>query len=94
MFAVNCFAAGQSRAVPNGTLTVAATDTGPAIVGRLFAPFATTKATGTGLGLTVARRAATDHGGALTVANRTAGGAAFLLTLPAAEVTGAETAPR
>jgi signal transduction histidine kinase len=69
-----------------GTIRVEVTDTGPGIdpsaSDRLFTPFATTKPTGTGLGLTVARRVAKDHGGTLTAANRPAGGACFTLTLP------------
>jgi two-component system, NtrC family, sensor histidine kinase HydH len=69
-----------------GPMTVEVTDTGPgiapAIAARLFTPFATTKAVGTGLGLTMARRVARDHGGTLTAANRPAGGACFTLTLP------------
>lgn len=78
-----------ASAGPDGTMAVAVTDTGPginpAIAGRLFTPFATTKSVGTGLGLTVARRVAHDHGGSLTGANRPGGGAAFTLTLPAGE---------
>jgi signal transduction histidine kinase len=72
-----------------GILTVEVTDTGPgidpAMAGRLFTPFATTKPTGTGLGLTIAQRVARDHGGTLTAANRTGGGACFTLTLPVLE---------
>lgn len=75
---------------PGGSMTVEVTDTGPGIdplvADRLFTPFVTTKATGTGLGLTVARRVARDHGGTLTAANRPEGGARFTLTLPVAEV--------
>jgi signal transduction histidine kinase len=74
---------------PDGGPTVSVTDTGPgidpAVAGRLFTPFATTKPTGTGLGLTIARRVATDHGGTLTAGNRPDGGACFTLCLPAAE---------
>jgi signal transduction histidine kinase len=70
----------------NGTLVVEVTDTGsgidPAIADRLFTPFTTTKLTGTGLGLTVARRVANDHGGSLTACNRPEGGACFTLILP------------
>jgi signal transduction histidine kinase len=77
-----------------GILTVAVTDAGPgidpAVAARLFTPFATTKPTGTGLGLTVARRIARDHGGTLTAANGSHGGATFTLTLPAAEASDAE----
>ena len=77
---------------PDGTLVVEVTDTGPgidpALAGRLFTPFATTRPTGTGLGLTVARRVAKDHGGTLTAATRPEGGAVFTLTLPGAEANG------
>lgn len=72
-----------------GMMKVEVTDTGPgidpAIAARLFTPFATTKSTGTGLGLTVARRVARDHNGTLTAANRTEGGAVFTLELPTGE---------
>lgn len=70
----------------DGTLTLDVTDAGagldPAVSDRLFTPFATTKPTGTGLGLTVARRVAVEHGGGLTASNRPGGGAAFTFTLP------------
>jgi signal transduction histidine kinase len=83
---------------PDETLTVAVTDSGPgideAVASRLFTPFATTKPTGTGLGLTVARRVAREHGGTLTAANRPEGGAAFTLTLPAPEESHAAAAGR
>jgi signal transduction histidine kinase len=83
---------------PGGILTVEVTDTGPGIepgvADRLFTPFATTKATGTGLGLTIARRVARDHGGTLTAANRPGGGACFTFILTAAEESRAEAAGR
>jgi two-component system sensor histidine kinase HydH len=67
-------------------LTVA--DTGPGIdssvADRLFTPFTSTKATGTGLGLSVSRRVVEAHGGQLTASNRDGGGACFTVTLPAA----------
>ncbi len=84
--------------VPGVTgILVEVTDTGPGIdptfTNRLFTPFATTKPTGTGLGLTIARQVAKDHGGTLTAANRPVGGACFTLTLPAWEESDVE-APR
>jgi signal transduction histidine kinase len=53
----------------------------PAILPRLFTPFASTKPTGTGLGLSLSQRIARQHGGNLTAANDPAGGACFTLTL-------------
>jgi signal transduction histidine kinase len=74
-----------------GILKVEVTDTGPgispAVAGRLFTPFVTTKPNGTGLGLTIAQRVAREHGGKLTAANRPEGGACFTLTLPRGDET-------
>lgn len=44
-----------------------------AMRGRLFTPFCTTKGSGTGLGLLLARQAAEAHGGRLEVADRSDG---------------------
>ena len=51
---------------------------------RIFQPYVTTKAKGTGLGLAMARQAASAHGGTLIVQPESGGGAAFTFTLPAA----------
>lgn len=79
-------------------ILVEVTDTGPGIdptfTNRLFTPFVTTKPTGTGLGLTIARQVAKDHGGTLTATNRPAGGACFTLTLPGWEESDVEAARR
>lgn len=82
----------------NGMIRVEVWDTGagidPDVADRLFDPFVTTKPTGTGLGLNVARRVARAHGGTLTAVGRPTGGTCFTLTLPPAEQSHAEVADR
>jgi signal transduction histidine kinase len=74
-----------TAAPPTVRLTIE--DTGPGIapdlLPNIFTPFVSTKATGTGLGLAVAKRLVEDHGGKITVENRPEGGARFVITLPA-----------
>lgn len=63
-------------------------DDGPGIDGalrtRLFEPFASGRAGGTGLGLAVSRRIVERHGGTLALVPAEGKGAAFELTLPVA----------
>jgi signal transduction histidine kinase len=65
---------------------VVVADTGPGIssdvMRRIFEPFVTDKARGTGLGLAVSYRIVRDHDGNLTAENRPAGGAVFTVELP------------
>ncbi len=65
-------------------------DSGPGIppenVGRIFAPFFTTRKGGRGLGLAVVHRAVEAHGGAVYVEELAAGGTRFVVLLPGADV--------
>jgi signal transduction histidine kinase len=54
----------------------------PEIEGRLFTPFATTKETGLGLGLSICKRIVEAHGGSIRGATRLEGGAVFTVQLP------------
>jgi two-component system, NtrC family, sensor histidine kinase HydH len=70
-----------------GSCRVVFADTGmgipPEVRDRLFEPFVTGKARGTGLGLAVSRRVVQEHGGTLSGTNRPEGGAVFTVELPA-----------
>ncbi len=83
-----------------GTLTVATssadgwaiadiTDSGggidPKIIGFIFNPFYTTKAAGTGLGLTITNSIIMRHKGVIEVVNRLGAGATFSVRLPYAQ---------
>ena len=52
---------------------------------KIFIPFFTTKAEGTGLGLALVHRIVTDHGGAISVSSSDSG-TAFTVSLPRGEV--------
>ncbi|MHB8872414.1 MAG: sensor histidine kinase [Myxococcaceae bacterium] len=54
----------------------------PDLAERIFTPFFTTRAAGTGLGLAVVRRVAEAHRGEVTVHQTPGGGATFVLRLP------------
>ena len=74
------------RAEGGGSQRIMILDNGPGIeeaaLGKLFRPFYTTKADGTGLGLAVVQKIIVQHGGRVDVRNRPEGGAAFTVTLP------------
>jgi len=76
-----------ARGAGDGT-RVAISDTGPGIPPQareeIFRPFYTTRARGTGLGLTVARGLVTAMGGELSLASEVGRGATFTVALPAA----------
>jgi signal transduction histidine kinase len=71
-----------------GHVRIELTDDGrgldPALAGRLFEPFASTKPTGTGLGLYVSRLLTTRAGGTIEATPREGGGTRLRIELPAA----------
>ena len=81
----------STRHGEGGTAQFVIRDTGSGLAdemrGRLFSPGATTKADGTGLGLTIARAIAEQHGGALALEPLDAGGCEARLILPLRPIT-------
>jgi two-component system, NtrC family, sensor kinase len=69
------------------TVQVRVTDTGagipPQILEKIFTPFFTTKAQGTGLGLPICHRLVEQHGGRLLVKSKDGEGTTFTVELPA-----------
>jgi two-component system sensor histidine kinase PilS (NtrC family) len=65
-------------------LTLSVTDDGHGIAdpAAIFAPFYTTRASGTGLGLAVVSRIVRDHGGAIWAENVPGRGARFVCRFP------------
>ena len=65
---------------PAGVCTVSVRDNGPgfpeSIRDRVFHPFFTTKAQGTGLGLALVQKIVVTHNGRVSAGNRPEGGAA------------------
>ena len=72
---------------PGGGARVAIDDAGsgldPGLADQVFRPGVTTKGGGSGLGLTVARSIAEQHGGSVALTTRTGGGCRATLWLPA-----------
>jgi two-component system sensor histidine kinase HydH len=74
----------QERGAP--VMVVTFSDTGPGIPEdqqeRIFEPLYTTRADGTGLGLSTSRRIIERHGGHLSAVSQTGHGASFIVRLP------------
>jgi signal transduction histidine kinase len=70
----------------NASLRVNVTDNGPGldpkVADRIFRPFFTTKARGTGLGLALVQKIIVTHNGRISAANAGSGGACLTVTLP------------
>jgi len=75
-----------------GMCQVVITDTGPGIPPeirtRLFTPFVTTKARGTGLGLSTVKRLIEAHSGEIHIESPASGGARITVLLPLASLSG------
>ena len=80
---------GVAIGAADGTCSIAFTDDGPGIPSelrdRVFAPFFTTKARGSGLGLATAKRLVEAHHGQIEVRFPPAGGSTFTVRLPLAD---------
>ncbi len=75
-----------SKGTDDGQLLISVSDSGRGLPGgepdRIFEAFFTTKAQGTGVGLSISRRIIESHGGSLWASANTGRGATFHFTLP------------
>jgi two-component system, NtrC family, sensor histidine kinase HydH len=54
----------------------------PAVASRIFMPFVTTRARGTGLGLALVQKIIVTHNGRVSVQTEPGGGTRFVVSLP------------
>lgn len=83
-----------SRAMPDNSVLLIVTDTGPGIadtdMDRLFNPFFTTKPDGMGMGLSICRNIVESHGGSIEAQTPPEGGARMIVRLPLHAAAGAQ----
>ena len=74
----------ETGGMPGQRISVADNGPGipPEVLPKIFVPFYTTKANGTGLGLAVVQKIIVQHGGTIEVRNQPQGGAEFIVWLP------------
>lgn len=76
------------HSIPDEQVEITVSDTGcgidPEIGDKIFNPFASTKSTGMGLGLSICRNIIEAHEGKLSVEGNPAGGTIFKITIPKA----------
>ena len=74
----------RSRLNRRNNVVIEVADNGPGVpdelAKKIFVPFFTTKANGSGVGLALARQVMIAHGGFIRVSSNDAGGATFSLT--------------
>jgi signal transduction histidine kinase len=87
---------GRTSLLDGASAEVAIEDSGPGIppdkMQQIFAPFFTTKTTGMGMGLSIARTIVASHEGRIWGENRPEGGAVFRFNLPLAKAQRSTTA--
>jgi PAS domain S-box-containing protein len=78
-----------TRLLPNNSIEITVIDNGPGIeagmIGRLFHPFQTSKASGMGMGLSISRSIIEAHGGRIWADEQRRDGAIFGFNLPVCE---------
>lgn len=81
---------GFRAAVDGPHVEITLSDTGPGIAERdlysVFKPFFTTKVSGTGLGLTIAKRIIQEHEGTLDISSKAGRGTTIVVRIPGAQV--------
>lgn len=74
--------------VPKHRIQLRVEDNGPGVpdeeAHKVFEPYFTTKSSGTGLGLAIVKKIVLQHGGTIVLDRAEGGGAAFVITMPAA----------